>query len=106
MPEKTPKGEKHYDSNTVAGPASYDPSAKPTVTASDLVAIEGDEDADANVTGGFEGEVASTDGNVVHVQVNEVADPATTSGGQSSLVEVNSGTDLSAENVSVTAHGY
>lgn len=106
MPYEFNKGVEGDASNSVTAPSSYDPSSRPTVTLSELTAIQSEANVNVSATGGFEAEASSVNGNVVSVQVNNVADPATTSGDESALSEVDSGEDLSSETIRVNGRGF
>lgn len=106
MPYQFNKGVKGDDSNSVTAPSSYVDNSRPTVTLSELTTVDSEADVNVSVTGGFEGEASSVNGNVVSVQINNVADPATTSGDESALSEVDSGEDLSSETIRVNGRGF
>lgn len=100
MPYKTPKGQKQTTTTTASGPASYDQSSRPTITASDLTAIE--DSISADISGGYDADVVSVSGNTATVEVYDANYGAASVG---PLIEVANGTDLSSETITYTASG-
>lgn len=109
MPNQLPRGIEQSASATATGPSDYNPSSRPTVTLSDLVAVDGAEDAEANIVdatsgsaSGFVADVSTVDGNSVEV----VAYHGDSAAADGSLPELDSGQDLSGHTIRVNGRGY
>jgi len=101
-------GEQRSASTSAAGPSSYVPGSRPTVSLSDLVSVESENDVTASVAdtssggGGFIAQATSVNGNTVSVAVYDVG----SSSGAGLGSEVSSGDNISSATIKVRGRGY
>lgn len=110
MPFEAGKGQQKTDEATIAGPSNYNPNSPPTVTLSELVAIDNENQADAqavnsNDSDRFGAEVTSVNGNVATVELYNTSS-ADGDGATAALDADDSGADVSDTQIRVQGRGF